>query len=478
MLAVGVDLYFAHQFAKGGGGAFNININSFNSRPDVTMKLVGNYNPGLVSAYATIDVMSLDKQPLAKVRMPGQLGPLIFKNQGWLNYKTYIPIAWEIASIQVFIDSPYMKMLSSLYGREDFYDFQLDFGLDKTNRGSLKLTPLKTVIAGDDLDMSATTILILHPSTDYKTYLDLSIPFVHYKGFSLNSIKGNLVVGVSLKHFSLKLNAATGSVSKNSKVEFSMSNIDTNLDIDSGDELGAYNFAWNIGRIHLGTDQLGPINIVLGLSNINEKIATKALEPPIDTQKLNLSPTEILKFLAARPGADLKLNFDTGKGSINVNVNAAVGNKDMTKIDNDSIIQTATVKANLRLDKNIAYTLLTQYLLDEIFNKEKDFFEKNETAVKNPYTFSETEQQAVIETWLSALLDNLRSGGYLSETDTQFSTIIQFDKNIITINDKQRTAAELDQLKALLDYTPAPAPAPAPSPTAVPTTSTTTTTKQ
>jgi len=193
----------------------------------------------------------------------------------------------------------------------------------------------------------------------------------------------------------------------------------------------------------------------------------------IGDYQFNLSSDKMLKLLKASPSVDFNLNFTTTKGGVKFMLTSTIGNKSLTQLDPQSVMSTASFKSSVELDKNMAYLILAQYLQDEIHNKEKEFFENNKVAAKNPYTFSDADLQTVVEDFVNNLLDKLLAEKLITENGDKFSTNVEFDKNVLMINGIKIDNDYLTKINTYITFTPnGVASAPAVAPTSAPTNAT------
>jgi len=175
------------------------------------LKIVFSFNNGWLTSKAKLDVVSMDNKPLGSINYDIKNGPVIFNFQGWLNPKTYIPQDYKMAILKVTVDNAAVKMLGSIYKRQDFYEATIKVDYQYNEHVTIKFLPLNLALPEGNLNFSAFHINGRHKLDESLFYMDISLPSFNYsenqasdnKKIQITDFKSNVFFNVFNLNYSV-----------------------------------------------------------------------------------------------------------------------------------------------------------------------------------------------------------------------------------------------------------------------------------
>jgi len=381
-------------------------------------------------------------------------GPVIFDFKGWGDLSSYVPQGFYLAVTHTTFTGAIEQAVKGAYKGQDGYTITTYFNYNGHGRTVFKMLPLTMDLGYAKFAWEGISYNMYFDGSLNEFSGDIDMPSISYaeQGNSLmfKSIVATFDNNLESLVNSMKLNIGDVTLTEAGKNVFVMRQFSMIGSSRTTNELLTGDLEYSVGELDVEDHEFGPLNLSLKVQNINTKIANEMSSNPNNSNQ----DVKVLEFLSYRPMLDTMFNIATPMGGVDIMSHLEVGGSDVTSLQDDSLVQSMIVTADMKIAIQIVDIMLQHYIESEIINKERVYFMQNRNnpeAKANPYVMSPEDLKMYVSNWVQAFKTFIVDNNYVVTVNDSYETKIKVEKGLLYINDEQRDESDLQNFQSIMD---------------------------
>lgn len=439
-----VSPYFAGKMVE---NDYNGLIAKLKTQAGNTVKIDGKFERGIFSSTATTTIVDSSSNTVLVHAI--KHGPLIFANEDG-KFRLY-PKIGKIAQVNSSLSAQQEKMVATAYGNKQAYRVVTFVSFNGDT---------ETVFTNFPFNMSMSEGTVNWQGFNGNLTLNKDLTKYNFSIiFPLFDLTENSAVKIETSFKNIKIEAYKSDKDVNDKISISLESANftspgEHLDLTSFIVSGSHKtvqkmidaeISMNFDKLVLTDQEYGPLVFDVNLKNFDAStfnvILTTLAGSSNQTEKMILN--QKLQF-------KIHTSFVTPQGKVLFDSEGECGGPGVDAGNLNQLKESTISTGNFQIGEKLLVQVMVLFAEAQINRQERLYYMQHETSqTLNPYTMTDQQKNAIVSIWTRKTLDYLVAQKYLILQDGVYSSKIDVNKGMFTVNGSAKTDADMQKLQEL-----------------------------